>query len=85
MFVICIVIFGYSVYVGFKKGIKLLLDINFWLVVGLLLFIFIVGLILFMANIGLDVLGWVMSNIIKMVIWLEFFVEFNGFEDIYFL
>lgn len=79
MFVICIVIFGYSVYVGLKKGIKLLLDINFWLVIGLLLFIFVVGFMLFMVNIGLDVLGRVFSNIIKMVIWLEFFVEFNGF------
>jgi betaine/carnitine transporter, BCCT family len=80
----CTAIFGYSAYVGLKKGIKLLSDINFWLAVGLLLFIFVVGPTLFMANTGLDALGRVLSNIIKMATWLEPFAEFNGFQNTHF-
>ena len=82
--VTCTAIFGYSAYVGLKKGIKLLSDINFWLAIGLLLFIFVVGPTLFMANTGLDALGRVLSNIIKMATWLEPFAEFNGFQNTHF-
>ncbi|MDO6815565.1 BCCT family transporter [Cobetia amphilecti] len=81
---VCTALFGYSAYVGLKKGIKLLSDINFWLAVGLLLFIFIAGPTLFMANTGLDALGRVMSNLIHMATWLEPFAEFKGFEDTHF-
>ncbi|TVU71857.1 MULTISPECIES: BCCT family transporter [Cobetia] len=81
---VCTSLFGYSAFVGLKKGIKLLSDINFWLAISLLLFIFIAGPTLFMANTGLDALGRVLSNIIHMATWLEPFAEFQGFEDTHF-
>ncbi|WP_158775106.1 BCCT family transporter [Cobetia sp. L2A1] len=81
---VCTALFGYSAYVGLKKGIKLLSDINFWLAIGLLLFVFIAGPTLFMANTGLDALGRVMSNLIHMATWTEPFSEFKGFENTHF-
>ncbi|GGO85494.1 transporter [Marinobacterium nitratireducens] len=81
---VCTAIFGYSAFVGLKKGIRLLSDINFWLALALLLFVFLAGPTLFLANTGLDALGRVLSNLIHMASWTEPFAQFANFEDTHF-
>jgi len=81
---ICTAIFGYSAYVGLKKGIRLLSDINMWLAGALLLFVFLVGPTLFMMNTGLDALGRVLTHIFHMATWTEPFAQFEQFPDTHF-
>ncbi|WP_226876935.1 BCCT family transporter [Microbulbifer hainanensis] len=81
---ICTAIFGYSAYVGLKKGIRLLSDINMWLAAILLLFVFLVGPTLFMLNTGLDAFGRVLDNIFHMATWTEPFSQFKEFPDTHF-
>ncbi|MEQ5819785.1 BCCT family transporter [Halomonas sp. H10-59] len=81
---LCTVVFGYSAFVGLKKGIKVLSDINFWLAVSLLTFVFIVGPTQFMASTGLDALGRVLSNLVHMGTWTEPFARFENFQDTHF-
>ena len=78
---VCTAIFGYSAFVGLKKGIRVLSDINLWLAVVLLAFVFIAGPTLFMANTGLDALGRVLSNIIHMASWTEPFGVIDNFKQ----
>ena len=79
--IICTSIFGYSAFSGLKKGIQMLSNINFWLALLLLAFVFVVGPTTFMAEAGLDALGRVLSNLIHMATWMEPFGEFEGFSD----
>jgi betaine/carnitine transporter, BCCT family len=79
--IICTSIFGYSAFSGLKKGIQMLSNVNFWLALTLLAFVFVVGPTIFMAEAGLDALGRVLSNLIHMATWMEPFGTFDGFPD----
>ncbi|MFT6890007.1 MAG: BCCT family betaine/carnitine transporter [Halioglobus sp.] len=79
--ILCTAIFGYSAYSGLKKGIQMLSNINFWLALALLTFVFVVGPTVFLAEVGLDALGRVLSNLIHMATWMEPFSDFEGFSD----
>ncbi|WP_252467412.1 BCCT family transporter [Microbulbifer okhotskensis] len=81
---ICTLIFGYSAFVGLKKGIRALSNLNMWLSVALLTFVFLVGPTLFMLNTGLDALGRVLDNIFHMAAWTEPFSQFEQFPDTHF-
>ncbi|MEX2963675.1 BCCT family transporter [Microbulbifer sp. TYP-18] len=81
---ICTLIFGYSAFVGLKNGIRALSNINMWLSVVLLVFVFTVGPTLFMLNTGLDALGRVLDNIFHMASWTEPFSQFEQFPDTHF-
>ncbi|WP_444904730.1 BCCT family transporter [Microbulbifer sp. CnH-101-E] len=81
---ICTLIFGYSAFVGLKNGIRALSNINMWLSVLLLVFVFLVGPTLFMLNTGLDALGRVLDNIFHMASWTEPFAQFEQFPDTHF-
>ena len=81
---VCTAIFGYSAFVGLKKGIKLLSDINFWLAVCLLSFVFIVGPTRFMLETGLDSIGRVLDNLIHMATWTASFSDFDKFGKSHF-
>ncbi len=78
---LCTAIFGYSAYSGLKKGIQILSNINLWLALLLLVFVFVAGPTRFMAETGFDALGRVLSNLIHMSTWMEPFGEFDGFVD----
>lgn len=78
---VCTTIFGASAYAGLKKGIQTLSNINFWLALLLLAFVFITGPTVFMANTGLDSLGRVLSNLIHMATWIEPFGNFDNFKN----
>lgn len=79
--ILCTALFGASAYAGLKKGIQTLSNINLWLALILLAFVFIVGPTVFMANTGIDSLGRVLSNIVHMATWTEPFGNFDNFED----
>ncbi|MFQ6005481.1 MAG: BCCT family transporter [Woeseia sp.] len=79
--VLCTAVFGASAYAGLKKGIQTLSNINLWLALLLLAFIFVVGPTVFMANTGIDSLGRVLSNLVRMATWIEPFGGFENFDD----
>ncbi|MDX1498472.1 MAG: BCCT family transporter [Woeseiaceae bacterium] len=81
---VCTSIFGASAYAGLRKGIQRLSNINLWLALGLLAFVFVAGPTVFMANTGLDALGRVLSNVVHMATWTEPFAGLDGFEDTHF-
>ena len=81
---VCTAIFGASAYAGLKAGIQRLSNINLWLALSLLAFVFFAGPTVFMANTGIDSLGRVLSNIIHMATWIEPFGGFEGFENTHF-
>ncbi len=81
---VCTSVFGASAYAGLKKGIQTLSNINLWLALLLLAFVFIVGPTVFMANTGLDSIGRVLSNLVHMATWTEPFSSFENFKDTHF-
>ncbi|KGX84593.1 BCCT family transporter [Pontibacillus marinus] len=78
--IICTAIFGFSAFSGLKKGIRVLSDMNLWLSVFLLGFIFLVGPTLFMAESTFNALGIVGSNFLRMSTWTEPFNNLGSFE-----
>jgi BCCT family betaine/carnitine transporter len=67
----CVVVFGTSVYMGLEKGIRRLSNIN---VIGLLLllsFVLIAGPTLFILRMGMDSLGFMIQNTIRMITWTD--------------
>ena len=81
---VCTSVFGASAYAGLKKGIQTLSNINLWLALLLLAFVFVVGPTVFMANTGLDSIGRVLSNLVHMATWTEPFSGFENFKDTHF-
>ena len=77
---VCIVLFAVSVWLGLKKGIKRLSDINVVLAFGLLLFIFIVGPTAFLLKTSLNSVGLMADNFLRMSFWTDPFTE-SGFVE----
>ncbi len=65
------VIFATSSYLGLKKGIKILSDVNVLMTFVLLIFIFIAGNTVFALNIGTTAIGVMGQNFIRMSSWLD--------------
>ncbi|WP_444922160.1 BCCT family transporter [Microbulbifer sp. CnH-101-G] len=80
---LCTSIFACSVYAGLKKGIQTLSNLNMWLSILLLAFVFIVGPTLFMLSAGLDSLGRMLNDILHMATWMEPFGRFKEFPQTY--
>lgn len=64
-------IFATSAYMGLKKGIKILSDINVILTFILVLFVFIAGNTVFMLNMGTTSIGVVLQKFPTMMTWLD--------------
>ena len=77
---LCIVLFGMSVWLGLKKGIKRLSDINVALAFGLLLFILVVGPTAFLLKTSVNSLGIMAQNFVRMNFWTDPFSE-SGFVE----
>ncbi|KGX91641.1 choline transporter BetT [Pontibacillus halophilus JSM 076056 = DSM 19796] len=78
---LCTAIFGVSAYTGLKKGIKVLSDINLWLAIFLLVFVFIFGPTLFISESTINSLGVVVDNFFRMGTWTEPFGDFGPFAE----
>ena len=77
---LCIVLFAVSVWLGLKKGIKRLSDINVVLAFGLLLFILVVGPTAFLLKTSLNSVGLMADNFLRMNFWTDPFTE-SGFVE----
>nr|WP_255437765.1 BCCT family transporter [Thalassobacillus sp. CUG 92003] len=78
---ICTTIFAISAYSGLRRGIKLLSDINLWLALFILAFIFIFGPTVFIAETTFNSLGIMLDNFFKMATWTEPFGGVGGYEE----
>lgn len=74
-------IFALSSYSGLNRGIKVLSDINIWLALFLLGFIFIFGPTLFIGETTITSLGILLDDFFRWATWLEPLGNVNGFED----
>ncbi|SDJ49376.1 BCCT family transporter [Salimicrobium halophilum] len=78
---VCTGIFAVSSYSGLKKGIKVLSDINLWLVLFILGFILIFGPTRFILETTFNSLGILLDNFFKMATWMEPFGTLGEFEE----
>lgn len=78
--VLCIALFAVSVWLGLKKGIKRLSDINVALAFGLLAFILLTGPTVFLLKTSLNSLGVIADNFLRMSFWTDPFTN-SGFVE----
>lgn len=78
---LCTLIFAISSYSGLKRGIKVLSDVNLWLSIFLLAFIFIFGPTKFISETTFNSLGILADNFFKMATWMEPFGNLAQFEE----
>ena len=64
-------LFATSAFLGLKKGIKVLSDINVFLTFVLVIFIFVAGNTVFMLNMGSTAVGRVIQHFPQMMTWLD--------------
>ncbi|UYF98380.1 MULTISPECIES: BCCT family transporter [unclassified Halomonas] len=74
-------LFAASAWRGLKGGIELLSDINMWLGLGVLLFVLVAGPTVFILETGLNSIGLMLSNLVRMATWTEPFGALGGFEE----
>ncbi|MFZ0368183.1 MAG: BCCT family transporter [Halobacillus sp.] len=78
---LCTLIFAISSYSGLKRGIKVLSDINLWLALFILAFIFIFGPTRFISETTVNGLGILADNFFKMATWMEPFAGIGPFGE----
>ncbi|MFD2046492.1 BCCT family transporter [Ornithinibacillus salinisoli] len=78
---LCTAIFAVSSYSGLQRGIKVLSDINLWLVLFLLAFIFLVGPTVFISETMITSVGVLLDDFFRMATWLEPLANISGFKD----
>lgn len=78
---LCTLIFAVSAYSGLRKGIKVLSDINLWLALFILLFIFVFGPTVFISDTTLSSIGTLADNFFRMATWLEPLGNLAGFTQ----
>ncbi|WP_436851515.1 BCCT family transporter [Staphylococcus gallinarum] len=74
-------VFGISSYSGLKKGIQVLSDVNVWISLLLLAFVFIVGPTVFIMETTVTSFGDMLKNFFQMATWLEPFGGIGGRKD----
>ncbi len=79
--VLCMMLFATSVWLGLKKGIKKLSDINLMLAFGLLLYILVVGPTAFLLKASLNGVGMMAQNFLRMNFWTDPFTDSGFVED----
>jgi len=78
--VLCVSLFGISVYLGLDKGIRRLSEVNIILALLLLAYILLAGPSLFILRMGTDSLGLMVNNLIRMISFTDP-VERTGFVE----
>ena len=79
--ILCMCLFAASVWLGLKKGIKKLSDINMMLAFGLLAFVFFVGPTTFLIKTSLNGVGLMAQNFVRMNFWTDPFTNSRFVED----
>jgi len=78
--IVSVLIFATSVWLGLKKGIKRLSDINLWLAFLLLGLILVAGPTVFMLKASVNSLGMLVQNFVRMNSWTDPFTS-SGFVE----
>jgi BCCT family betaine/carnitine transporter len=78
--IVSVLLFATSVWLGLKKGIKRLSDINMWLAFLLLALILIAGPTVFMLKASVNSLGLLVQNFVRMNSWTDPFTG-SGFVE----
>ena len=78
---LCIVLFALSVWLGLRKGIKRLSDINVSLAFALLLFILLTGPTAFLLKTSLNGIGLMADNFVRMNFWTDPFTDSSFVES----
>ncbi|TRM10909.1 BCCT family transporter [Lentibacillus cibarius] len=78
---LCTAIFAVSSYSGLRRGIKVLSDVNLWLAIFILAFIFVLGPTVFISETTFTSFGLILNNFFKMATWLEPFANVGGFTE----
>ncbi|MCP1315933.1 MULTISPECIES: BCCT family transporter, partial [unclassified Halomonas] len=74
-------LFAISAWRGLKGGIEVLSDINMWLGLAVLAFILVMGPTVFILDTGLNSIGLMLSNLVRMATWTEPFGSLGDFRD----
>ncbi len=69
--VVCVALFGLSVYLGLEKGIKRLSDFNVLLALAFIAYVISVGPTLFILRMGTDSIGFVFDHMLRMLTWTD--------------
>lgn len=77
---LCVGLFVFSVWLGLRRGIKRLSDINMYLALGLLLFVLLVGPTIFLVKTSLNGVGLMAQNFLRMNFWTDPFTD-SGFVE----
>lgn len=77
---LCVGLFSISVWLGLRKGIKRLSDINLGLAFALLLFVVIAGPTVFLLKTSVSSVGLMLQNFIRMNTWTDAFTD-SGFVE----
>lgn len=81
MMFLCMFLFAASVWLGLRKGIRTLSDINLVLAFCLLLFVLVVGPTAFLLKTSLNSVGVLFQNIVQMSFWTDPFSDSGFVED----
>ncbi|MDE2792214.1 MAG: BCCT family transporter [Paracoccaceae bacterium] len=72
-------IFGFSVYSGLEKGIKVLSDINLWLIAFILAFTFLFGPTIFILDTFTNSIGLLIQNFVEMSFYVDPITKADNF------
>ena len=67
----CVILFSCSAWIGLKKGIKRLSELNMFIALVLLAFVLSVGPTLFILKMGTNSVGLVLQNFVQMNTWTD--------------
>ena len=76
----CVVLFSCSAWIGLKKGIQRLSELNMVIALALLAFVLLVGPTLFILKMGTNSIGLVLQNFIRMNTWTDPWIN-SGFVE----
>ena len=72
---VSVALFAISVWLGLRKGIKRLSELNLWLALALLVFILLAGPTVFLLETSVNSLGLILQNFIRMNSWTGAFTD----------
>jgi BCCT family betaine/carnitine transporter len=78
--ILCVGLFGLSVYLGLEKGIKRLSDLNVVLALLLIAYVVAVGPTLFILRMGTDSIGFLLHHTVRMLTWTDP-IDRSGFVE----
>ncbi|QFT54908.1 BCCT family transporter [Microbulbifer sp. THAF38] len=75
--ILCALLFGYSAFVGLRRGISAFSNFTMWLALSLLVFVFLAGPTLFIIDNGMEILGRMLHSFLQMATWTDSFSHFE--------